>query len=289
MDGPCVSLDQLELDEEDLYINAAYQGKPFTGTACGEEGQETYEIPYIDGMAHGRCVWHWKKSGKLSTEEYVDHGTVIKGTFWYPPGDVIHRQKDETGIRYYYRDGTLAIERTETCTREYYPSGALKNERTTTPEGTRYAWYGEDGTWAVRWRQGPKDPNRRLPPEPEKEYNDGYIRLNFLKLLETTDFASHFMDWLKQRYKLTDSVAHVPPEAERMICLMIACDDLRVKHRGIVLAGQWRIEEARPYLKQALQVTETPPGETSVTGGGHSYAWPICENARRALLQLGKE
>ena len=89
MSGLRVSLDQLDLDEEEIYQNARYQGKPFTGTACGEEGQEVYEIPYENGSAHGRCVWRYKKSGKLSTEDFVEHGTIIKSTSWYSPGDVV--------------------------------------------------------------------------------------------------------------------------------------------------------------------------------------------------------
>ncbi len=292
MSGLRVSLDQLDLDEEEIYQNARYQGKPFTGTACGEEGQEVYEIPYENGSAHGRCVWRYKKSGKLSTEDFVEHGTIIKSTSWYSPGDVVHRELDRDGLRYYYKNGVLALKRAEDCTWEYYPSGALKNERISEKGGaTRYAWYGEDGVWAVRWHL---EAGKRFPQDLAAAYNDGYIRENFLKLLEADDFGGHFFQWLfrdapkKPPYGEPDT-SKLSAEGRAMICAMIEYEDLGVKYRGITMAGQYHVTEARPLLEKALLVAQTPPGHWHVTGGGHEYAWTVGQAARNALNRLDKE
>lgn len=294
MDGLRLTLEELDLDDEDLYKNAMYQGKPFTGTACGTDGQEEYEIPYENGMAHGHCLWRYSKSGKLSGETFAEHGQVIKSRSWYPPGDILYRDFDENGLRYYYRDGTLAIDRREGWVREYYPSGNLKNERIAEPAETRYVWYGEDGVWAVRWRQEAKDPGKRFPPDQESEYNDDYIRENFLKLLESAeDFGGLFFHWLfrdapkKFPFRERDT-SKLSAEGRKMVCAMIEYKDLRVKYRGITMAGQYQVEEARPLLEKAQWIREKPPGSWAVTGGGHEYAWTIGEAARNALAKLRK-
>ena len=129
-----VPLEELETSDEDIYRGAVSQGRPFTGVAWDSGGQESGEIPYVNGAAHGRCVWRYK-NGRLSLDELVEHGTVVESTSWYPPGDVVHCRYAQGVRRYYYRDGTLALERGEDWSREYYPSGALQSERRREEDG----------------------------------------------------------------------------------------------------------------------------------------------------------
>lgn len=293
-----VRLDQLETSEEDIYREAVYQGRPFTGVAWDDDGQETCEIPYVDGEAHGRCVWRYK-NGRPSLDDLVDHGTVVESTSWYPPGDVVHCRFAGGVRRYYYKDGTLGLERGGDYERGYYPSGALRDERYRDGDGgTRSAWYGEDGVWAVRGRQEPKKLGQRLPPEPEYEYNDEYLRAAYLKLLETPDFTHYFLDWLFQRteakpggrfrrWAQDNRPKTLSNQGRAMVCAMIEYDDLRVKYRGVTMAGQYRVNEARPLLEKALLVRETPPPCYSLTGGGSSYGWTVSQAAQKALSLLG--
>lgn len=292
-----VPLRELETSDEDIYRDAVYQGRPFTGVAWGKDGEETCEIPYADGTAHGRCRW-WYKNGKLSLDELVDHGEVVESTSWYPPGDAVHSRCAGGERRYWFRDGTLALERGEGWSREYYPSGGLREERRTDPDGgTRSVWYGEDGEWAVRTKTGPREPGKRLPPDPDIDYNDAYIRAHYLELLRVPAFGHHFLDWLFRqmepkkswfrRWVRDDRPKVLSAEGRRMVCAMIQYEDLRVKYRGVTMAGQYRVEEARPFLEQALPVKQKPPGEYSVAGGGTDYAWTVGEAAANALRKLG--
>ncbi|MEY8386958.1 hypothetical protein AALC17_06595 [Oscillospiraceae bacterium 38-13] len=290
-----VPLSRLETSDEDLYQDAVYQGRPFTGTAWGDDGGERFEIPYVDGRAHGRCVWRFK-NGKPSLDERAEGGVVVESTAWWPPGDVVRCRYDGSVRRYYLQDGSLTLERGPDWEREYYPTGVLRNERHTEPGGSlRGSWYGEDGVWAVRWRQGPPEPGRRVRPAPETEYHDAYLLSHYLKLLEHSDFAHHFLDWLFQRMepgpkswfqRWKQEPRTLSPEGRAMVCAMIEYDDLRVKYRGVTMAGQYRVEEARPALKRALLVNKTPPGEYHATGGGHSYGWTVAQAAARALARL---
>lgn len=292
-----VPLRELETSDEDIYRDAVYQGRPFTGVAWGEDGRETCELSYEEGVAHGRCRW-WYQNGKLSLDEVLDHGEIVESTSWWAPGDVIHRREAGGQVQYWFRDGTLALEEGEGWRREYYPSGPLREERRTAPDGgTEAVWYGEDGEWAVRTKTGPREPGKRLPPEPETEYNDAYIRAGYLKLLEVSAFGHHFMDWLFrqmepkkswfQRWVQDKRPKTLSAEGREMVCAMIACEDLRVKYRGVTMAKQYRVKEARPFLEQARSVRKKPPGEYSVTGCGTDYAWTVGEAADRALRELG--
>lgn len=294
-----VPLDQLETSEEDLYREAVFQGRPFTGLACGDGGGELCEIPFVDGMAHGLCVWRFQ-NGRRSLEERAEHGVVVESTAWWPPGDVIRCRYAGGVRRYYLQDGSLAVEQSRDWEREYYPSGVLRNQRRTEADGSlRGAWYGEDGVWVLRWRQGPPEPGRRVRTDPETEYNDAYLQKHYLKLLERPDFTHHFMDWLFQRMEPRPKPwfqrrsqdkrpKTLSPEGRAMVCAMIEYGDLRVKYRGVTMAGQYRVEEARPALERALLVNQTPPGEYHVTGGGMSYAWTVSQAAARALALLDK-
>lgn len=292
-----VPLGQLDTDEEDIYRNAFWQGKPFTGVAWDDDGRETGEIPYVEGMAHGRCVWRYK-NGKLSLEELADRGSVVESTSWWPPGDVVHCRFAGGVRRYYFQDGTLALERGEDWEREYDSAGVLRNERYLEEDGSlRGAWYGADEVWAVRWRQGPREPGRRVRPDPETEYNDAYLRTHYLKLLECPSFTHHFLDWLFQQMEPRSTFFQrwvqdkrpktLSAEGRAMVCAMIAYEDLRVQYKGVTMAGQYRVKEARPLLEAALSRNVTPPPERHVTGGGVSYGLTIAQAARRALSRLG--
>lgn len=292
-----IPLSDLVTSDEDIYQGAVYQGRPFTGVVWGKDGTETCEIPYVNGSAHGRCRW-WYQNGKPSLDEVLDHGEIVESTSWWVPGDVIHRREAGGQVQYWFRDGTLALEEGENWRREYYPSGPLLEEWRTAPDGrTETVWYGEDGTWAVRTRRAPKEPGKRLPPDPDIEYNDAYIQAHYLELLGTSAFGHHFLDWLFrqmepkkswfQRWIQDKRPKTLSAEGREMVCAMIQYEDLRVKYRGVTMAGQYQVQEARPFLEQALSVKRKPPGEYNVTGTGTDYAWTVAEAAANALRKLG--
>ena len=149
----------------------------------------------------------------------------------------------------------------------------------------------------MRTRRAPKEPGKRLPPDPDIEYNDAYIQAHYLELLRTSAFGHHFLDWLFrqmepkkswfQRWIQDKRPKTLSAEGREMVCAMIQYEDLRVKYRGVTMAKLYRVKEARPFLEQARSVRRKPPGEYSVTGCGTDYAWTVGEAADRALRELG--
>lgn len=140
-EGIRVPLAELETSEDDIYVNAKYRGRPFTGVAFDDSGGEYAEYSYLDGAAHGRSFSRFA-GGKLADDEVWDHGKLVSGTYWWPPGDAVRLQLSPEGSQYFYQDGALGIAQTTDAERRYDPSGVLRQERLYRAGGQDFTYYG---------------------------------------------------------------------------------------------------------------------------------------------------
>ena len=293
MELPRIPLDELETNPEDSHYDAVYQGRPFTGVAYDEWNGEYTETPYVDGTAHGYSFCRFA-GGALAWEEHIQRGEVVEETAWWPPGEVVRHRKTGGLDQYFYRDGTLCREQTAAHMRSFYPSGDLKEEILYGEDGAALTYYGEDGEWAVKG-QFPYVFRRSISLEREGlTFNEPYLLSHAADLLAepAMDFLKYFVLWLPrwdQKPKRFSKPRELPPHMRRVICDLIRSDALRVKYKGINLAGTYRVQEAIPLLESSLSIRVPPQPYRSVESGGLtgvSYGHTIAQRAQIALEQL---
>ncbi len=287
-----VPQDEIEVNEDNCFFEAVFQGKPFTGIAWSDEDGEYSEISYVDGTAQGRCFSLFA-NGAMSSEEWVEQGRTVKSTSWWPPGEIIWRRYAPGLTQYFYRDGTLGIERTPQYERLFYESGVLRQEQVFEAAGASYRYFGEDGKLAAEWRRV-QDGLRWK--EVDFVFQDAYIREHYGKLLEDRDFERCFRHWLGEPPKTSGFQWFARPGKEKnsmckedvfeILCRLIRSENLQVRYFAITLAGTYQVHEARPLLQEALSQEVCPPAVRRLDGNGMSYGWTIAEVARRALEKL---
>lgn len=291
-----VSMNEIDTNEENPYLDAVYRGHPFTGVAWDEWNGAYSETPYVEGLAHGRAFCRFD-NGALAWEELLDRGQVVESTAWWPKGQVIRHRQTADMDRYFYRDGTLCREQTAEHLRFFYPAGQLKEEMLYGSDSVSLVFYGQDGEWAVRG-QFPYTFRRSFALEREGlVFNEPYLLAHAAALLESSsmDFLKYLTLWLprwdRQRRGLFSRARQeeAPPRVRQVICDLIRSPDLAVKYHGVNLAGTYRVREAVPLLREALSVRETPPPRRSVESGGLtgvSYGNTVAQRARIALDQM---
>lgn len=281
-----VPQDEIETNEDDCYFEAVYQGKPFTGVAWSDEDGEYSEISYVNGTAQGRCFSLFP-NGAMSSEEWVEQGRTVKSVCWWPPGQIIWRRHTPKFTQFFYRDGTLGIERTARYERLFYASGVLRQEQVFETAGAVYRYFGEDGRLAAEWRRV-QDGLRWK--EVDFSFQDAYILEHYEKLLEDRDFERCFQHWLGEPPKASKfrRFGLLNKEKDRgeigaVICRLLRSENLQVRYFGITLAGIYQVNEAKALLQEALSVEVCPPAVRRLDGNGMSYGRTIAEAARRAL------
>lgn len=288
-----VPQEEIETCEEDCFFEATYKGKPFTGIAWSDEDGEYAEISYADGTAQGRCFTLFA-SGALSSEEWVEQGRIVKSNAWWLPGNVLWRRHGPGLTQYYYRDGTLGIERTAEHERQFYESGVLRQEQVFQQDGILYRYYGKDGKKAAEWRRIQEGLRWKGV---DFIFQDAYIRAHYLELLEDRDFERCFQEWLKKPlegpkvkrswFSKKEEVHKMNQDGAQMICRLICSENLGIQYFGVTLAGVYRVMEAEGLLKKALSVEVCPPAVRRLDGMGMSYGRTVAEAAKRALALLG--
>lgn len=88
---------------------------------------------------------------------------------------------------------------------------------------------------------------------------------------------------------LTKKLQVNPDKGVRIMCELIEHRKLYVKDKAIFIAGEQKIEEARPYLEAALADYRIPPAESDpIRGGGRAHSRRICDQATIALDKLNQ-
>lgn len=291
-----LSIHEVDTNEENPYLDAVYQGKPFTGVIWDEWNGEYTETPYVEGLAHGRAFCRFD-NGALAWEELLDHGQVMESTAWWPKGQVIRHRQTAASDQYFYQDGTLCREQTAEHLRLFYPAGRLKEETLYGEEAVSLVFYGQDGAWAVRGRFPYTFQRSYTLERSGLVFNEPYLLTHAAQLLEEShmDFQKYLTLWLprwdrkKSRRLFGPWEKEAPPQVRQVICGLIRSQDLAVKYAGINLAGTYHVTEAIPLLEKALSIRKTPPSHRSIESGGLtgvSYGHTIAQRAQIALAQL---
>lgn len=68
-----VNFDEIETSEEDIFRNAKYQGKLFSGIAIADDGKVYSKYRYNNGFGDG-CSFSVYENGQLEGEWFMENG-----------------------------------------------------------------------------------------------------------------------------------------------------------------------------------------------------------------------
>jgi len=277
-----VSFDELEAaDDEEMLHGVTYQGKLFTGTAveeyidCEYDGGMIITRTYVDGKAHGR----WTEAvctGQLLEESFYENGELLTQRTWSCEGEPITRYQKEPWVKeQFYPDGSIKIQQTEDGIKKYYENGQLL-------EYFDYAadcavFYDRDGTWIVRHKTNGE---KQLEMDGTKiTFHGEALCKRYLGLLEEVfdQFDSYVELWL-------ETVR--PEERARIVCDMIASDNLWIKVRGIQFAEKYQVSQSLELLEIERNNEAVPPSRDTFDGGICFSTHSVFKSARQAIGTL---
>ncbi len=284
-----VNFDEIETSEEDIFREAKYQGKLFSGTAIADDGKVHSEYRYNNGLGEGRSFSVYE-NGQLEGEWFMENGETITETQWYENGTVrLYFQKEPLLQRFFDRNGNKIKEITQDYDKKWYKSGELKIEYDKIKKESVY--YVKNGEWVVKSKLKEKidwkDPYSYI-------FNDYYIKTHYMELLEDSDFTPYFIQWLpkppkkkKIFFPFKKRLQETEQYIQQIICDMIASDNMNIKYDGICFAQRYTIKKALPLLKQSLNCNEKPKYWGDETDGlWKTYSYTVAERAKMALKDL---
>ena len=267
-----ILIEHLETSDESIFIDVTYNGLPFTGTAYESHARFRGEYNYVNGFGQGRCFTLFA-TGQLCDEFYLEKGVVIESSKWYEMGTMreyfrmnpyLHQYWDESGV--------LCKEEDETAIKRWYNTSKLKSLLIKKDELT---YFSESGEWVVKIKT--KDDYVVLDKK-AMLFNEPYLSHYYMDLLQDNDFYKYFIQWFLDLKKATKS---------KIVCDMIKSNICWHKHYGMVLARQYCIKEAVPFIEIERNNHIHPPDMHSLDGtSSQKFCNTIAESAKLTLSSL---
>ena len=254
-----IPLDDLELSEIDIYKDAMYEGKPFTGTAVDDYKGIHTEWPFVDGNGHGRWFSVYS-DGQLQEEIMLDHGEMISERTWNKAGCLIHKADSSPFLEQDFNDeGILIKERTADYLRLFFNDGVKQSVYDYLSSSVIIFAHSE--VWIVKGKL--KDKYFILARE-NMDFNDEYWTENYISILKDDyeEFYPFFRTWLKDKKGLQ----------KQIICTLIENTDLRLKYDGMLLAREYGIKSAVPLIEKQVSIKKCPPSTENI-GYGRSVGY----------------
>lgn len=274
-----VPLDDLETSDYDIFQEVTYDGKPFTGIGYEKTAHYDSEYRFVQGRGHGTCCSTYPNGQMMEQFELREGRPVGESFAWYPSGQIREyvRCEPERLARQWNENGVLLSEEETGLVREWYSTGELLSVYR---KGAECIYYVKDGDWIVKHR------SRRDSLVWEREdmdFNEQAVMANLDAWLHEPELENHLFLWLNHRLELDREAG------TRIVCGLIGHPKPSVKDRAIFIAGERRLEEARPYLERALTNDRIPPAERDTfRGTSRVHTRSIREQARIALDKLAE-
>ena len=254
-----IPLDDLELSEIDIYKDALYEGKPFTGTAVDDDKGIHTEWPFVDGNGHGRWFSVYP-DGQLQEEIMLDHGEMISERTWNKAGCLIHKADNSPFLEQNFNDkGILINEKTDDYLRLFFSDGVKQSVYDYLSSSVIIFAHSE--VWIVKGKL--KDKYFILARE-NMDFNDEYWTENYISILKDDyeEFYPFFRTWLKDKKGLQ----------KQIVCTLIENTDLRLKYDGMLLAREYGIKSAVPLIEKQVSIKKCPPSTENI-GYGRSVGY----------------
>ncbi len=268
MENDQVLIEDLELSDYDIYKEAMYEGKPYTGTAVEDDEGIHTEWTFVDGNGHGRWFSVYP-DGRLFEETILEHGDVISERTWNKRGQLTHKMDSSPLLEQDFDDkGNLLKELTDEHLWEYYENGIKKADYDY--QASSVTKYDRSGIWIIKGRLT----DRYLVLSRENiEFNDDYWIQNHISILMDSyeDTYPFFRIWLMDKPELQADV----------ICAMIDNKDLKLKYDGMILAREIGKKEAIPLIEKQVSIKKCPPSTEH-----HSYGFTVGYLAEQVLRDL---
>lgn len=264
-----VLIDDLELGEIDIYKEAMYEDKPFTGIAVDDDDGIHTEWTFVDGNGHGRWFSLFP-NGQLQEEIILDHGEVISERIWNKDGGLIHRMDSSPLLEQDFdNEGNLLNERTVDYLRTFYVNDIKKADYDYLSSSVTE--FDHSGNWIIK---GKLTDGYLVLSRENIEFNDNYWTEKFISILKDSyeDFHPYFRIWFEDKSGLQSKI----------ICEMIENKDLRLKYDGMLLAREYELRDAIPLIEKQITINKRPPS-TENTG----YGITVGHLAERVLRDLG--
>ncbi len=268
MENKQISIDDLELSEIDIYKDALYEGKPFTGTAVDDDKGIHTEWPFVDGNGHGRWFSVYP-NGQLQDETILDHGEIISERIWNREGRIIHKLDSSPLLEQDFNSkGILINERTADYLRLFFSDGVKKSDYDYLSSSMTV--FDHSGIWIVKGKLTEK---YLVFSREYMDFNDGYWTENYISILKDDyeKFYPYFRIWLKDKTGLQ----------KQIISALIEDKDLRLKYDGILLAREYRIKSAIPLIEKQVSIKRCPPATEN-----SSYGFSVGNIAEQVLRDL---
>lgn len=246
MSNIIVQIKDLELSDYDLYYEAMYEGKPFTGTAISDKDGVHTEWTFVNGNGHGRWFSVFP-NGQLNDELFLDDGEVISERIWNREGQLLYRFDSEPLLEQEFdENGHLLNERTKEHRWTFYDNGTKHEDYDYVT--SQVTVFDDSGVWSVKGILVDGYWSRTLDT---MTFNDDRWYSNYLSILKADyeDNYPYFLMWL-------ESISEIRSE---IICSLIENEDLRFKYDGMNLAREYRILDAIPVVEKQLPIKEFPP------------------------------
>ena len=268
MSKSIVQIDDLELSEYDIYKEAMYEGRPFTGTAISDGDGLHEEWTFVGGNGHGRWFSEYS-NGQLCEEVFLDNGEVISEREWNKKGQLIHKMDREPLLdQIFDANGHLLKETTKEHHWTFYANGTRHEDYDYL--SSKVTVFDDTGIWIVKGIL--TDKYWVLSPE-KMTFNDDCWFKNYMSILKADfeDNYPYFIIWLKNISEIRSEI----------ICSLIENEDLHFKYNGIKLAREYRIKDAIPLIEKQLQIKKCPPATNNT-----SYGWSVGYFAEQVLRDL---
>ena len=263
-----VQIEDLELSDYDIYKEAMYEDKPFTGIAVEDDNGIHTEWSFVNGNGHGRwfSVYH---DGQLFEETILEYGKVISERTWNKKGQLIHKLDSDPLLDQDFDDkGNLLKEKTDDHFWVFFDNGVKKSDYDYASSSVTE--FDRSGAWIVKGRL--TDGYLVLSRE-NIEFNDEYWIENYISILKNDyeEFYPYFRIWLKDKSYLRTEI----------ICAMIENTDLRLKYDGLLLAREYVVRDAISLIEKQITIKKCPPATKST-----SYGFSVGSLAKQVLRDL---
>lgn len=280
-----IPFDELEYmggENSSMYDGMRYKGEPFTGIAVDDFIDCRTEIPFLDGKPHGR-IFEVSTNGVLLAEENIEHGIILNAEYRYSNGNLREIYCKEPFLeKCWYVNGQLRSEWNDDYRIIYYEDGTLKREHLKSTGVC--VCYSHSGEWFAKITSD--NLNSPKPDAETTEFNESYVKNNFVALLENDlqNFC-YFNIWSQKMLTDAEEKGSDRKEITEIVGSLICSNDLRIKYEGLNLAEKYKLSELVPLIKKQLKVKDTPP-TWSTENSLHSYGLTISKRAANVLKNI---